>query len=47
MHNATQGFHVSIKLCIEGAAEMGSQVDMYTCTDQCIHFNQGIGPQAG
>ena len=26
---------------------MGSQVDMYTCTDACTYFNQGVGPKAG
>ena len=28
-------------------ADMVSQVDMYTCTDACTHFNQGVGPAAG
>ena len=26
---------------------MGSQVDMYTCTDACASLNQGVGLAAG
>ena len=30
-----------------GGADMGSQVDMYTCTDACEHSNQGMGTKVG
>ena len=42
-HSATQGhqgFHITIQ---RGEADMVSLVDMYTCTDACTHFNQGMG----
>ena len=28
-------------------ADMGSQVDISTCTDACTHSNQGVGPEVG
>ena len=46
-HTATQGhqgFHITIQ---RSEADMVSQVDMYTCTDACTHFNQGVGPLVG
>ena len=39
-----RGTQVSIKLCIGGGADMGSQVDINLCTDACIHPTQGMGP---
>ena len=39
--------HVSIKLCIGGGADMGSQVDINSCTDACTHSNQGVWPEVG
>ena len=33
------------QLCTEGGADMGSQVDMGTCTDACTHSKQGVGPE--
>ena len=42
-----RGIHVSIKLCIRGGVDMGSQVDINSCTDACIHSNHGVGPEAG
>ena len=44
---ATQGhasFHITIQ---KSEADMVSQVDMYTCTDACTHFNQGMGLVVG
>ena len=28
-------------------ADMGSQMDMPTCSDACTHPNQGVGPDEG
>ena len=28
-------------------ADVGSQVDMHTCTDACTNSNQGVGPEKG
>ena len=42
-HKSTQ---VSISLFKGGETDMVSQVDMYTCTDACTHFNQGVALQA-
>ena len=41
-----KGTQVSISLFKGGETDMVSQVDMYTCTDACTHFNQYVGPQA-
>ena len=38
---------LSIKLCIGGGPDMGSQVDINSCTDACTHSKIGVGPQAG
>ena len=38
---------VSIKLCIGGAANMGSQVDINRCTDAYTHSKQGVGTKMG
>ena len=46
-HIATQG-HPDVHITIpKSEADMVSQVDMYTCTDACTHFNQGVGPMVG
>ena len=42
-----RGTQISIKLCTGGGADMGSHVDMYTCTDACVHSNQGMCPEVG
>ena len=36
--------HVTMQ---RGCGDMGSQMDMYTCTDACAHFNQGMGTEVG
>ena len=28
-------------------ADVGSQVDMHSCTDACTHSNQGVGLEVG
>ena len=33
--------------CTRGGADMGSLVDMYTCTDACTHSKQGVGIEVG
>ena len=46
-YSATQWcpcLHVTIP---RGRADMESQVDMYTWSDACTHFNQGVGPKTG
>ena len=40
-----RGTYVSIKLCIGGGADMGSQMDINSCTDACTHSNQHVWPQ--
>ena len=37
-----RGTQISIKLCIGSGADMGSQVDINSCTDACTHSNQGV-----
>ena len=46
-HTAIQRHPVSIKLCKGGGPDMGSQVDINSCTDACTHSKQGVGTQAG
>ena len=41
------GTQISIKLCMQGGADMGSQVDINSCTDACTHSKQGVVPHAG
>ena len=36
---------VSIKLCIGGGADMGSQVDINACNNACTHSKQGVATQ--
>ena len=36
---------VSIKLCIQGGADMGSQDDLNSCTDACTHSKQVVGTE--
>ena len=43
-HRGTQD---SIKLCIGDGRDMGSQVDINSCTADCTHSKQGVGTQAG
>ena len=38
---------LSIKLCIGSGADRGSQVDINSCTDACIHSSQGMCPEVG
>ena len=39
--------HVCAQLYKRGGEEVGSQVDMYTCSHACIHSYQGVGPEEG
>ena len=34
--------HVCVPLCKEVGADVGSQLEMLTCNNTCIHSNQGI-----
>ena len=43
-HRSTQ---VSMIRCIGDAPDMGSQVDINSCTDACTHSKQGVRTQAG
>ena len=43
-YRATQ---ISMKLCVGDGADMGSQMDINSCTDACTHSKQGVGPEAG
>ena len=38
---------ISMWLFRWGGADMGSQVDINSCTDACTHFNQGVWPEVG
>ena len=40
-------FQVSIKLCTGYWTDMGSQVDINSCTDACTHSNQDMCPEVG
>ena len=42
-----RGTQISMKLSIGNGADMGSQVDINSCSDACTHSKQGVGPQAG
>ena len=46
-HTTIHGCQSSIKLCIRGVPHISSQVDINSCTDQCTHSKQGVGPQPG
>ena len=39
------GTQVTIKLCMQGGADMGSQDDLNSCTDACTHSKQGVGTE--
>ena len=43
-HRGTQD---SIKLCIGDGRDMGSQVDINSCTADCTHSKEGVETQAG
>ena len=40
-----RGTQVSIKISTGGGTDMGSQVDINSCTDACSYSNQGLWPQ--
>ena len=42
---AHMGTHVSMKVSTGGLANMGSQVDIITCSDACTHSKQGVGTE--
>ena len=37
-----RGTQVSIKLCIGAEPNMGSQMDINSCTNACTHSKQGV-----
>ena len=41
------GEHVCLQLYKGDRVDVGSQKDMSTHTDACIHYNQGVGPDEG
>ena len=38
---------ICMQLCKGGRADVGSQLDMYTCSDLCTYSNQGVGTRRG
>ena len=39
--------YMSVHKCAGGGVDLGSQVDIYSCTDACTHPNQGVGAEKG
>ena len=37
--------HICVQLSNVCGADMGSKVDMHTCTDICTHYSQSVGPE--
>ena len=46
-YRADRGTHVCIQLYKRVRTVMGSHMEMHTCTDTCMHSNQGIAPDKG
>ena len=43
-HTGSPSFHQTMH---RGGPDMGSQVDINSCTDACTHSKKGMEPQAG
>ena len=46
-HTATHGHPCFHQTMHRGGEDMGSQMDINSCTDACTHSNQGVWPEAG